>query len=119
MDADRPAPRDETKLTEQPALTFSTGLIWLIVGGLLTLVAVGVLIPQAVSDLPLHGLSLATAIVDVVLYALMIVVRFTVPVTHLRRRLGLLAIGMLAIAGLSLATVVIVAFASASAAAVV
>jgi hypothetical protein len=112
MDADRPEPHDETRMTEQPALTFSTGLIWLIVGGLLTAIAIGVLIPEAVAGLPPRWLPWAAAIADVVIYALMFVARFTVPVTHLRRRLGLLAIGMLAIAAISLASVLIVAFAA-------
>jgi hypothetical protein len=59
--------------------------------------------------LPPRGLPLAAAIVVVVLYALMYVVRFTVPVTRLRRRLGLMAIAMLASAAISLATVIVVA----------
>ena len=112
MDADRPEPRDETRMTEQPALAFSTGTIWLVVGGLLTAIALGVLIPEAVTGLPPQGVPLAAAIVDVVLYALMFVARFAVPVTRLRRRLGLLAIGMLAIAAISLGSVLIVAFAA-------
>src|SRR4051795_2569624 len=103
MDDDRPPPRDETKVTEQPSLTFSTGLIWLVVGGLFTAVALGVLIPQAVAGLPPRGVPLTAAIVDVLLYAGMVVVRFVVPVPRLRLRLGLLAIGMLAIAAVSLA----------------
>ena len=108
-DDDRPPPRDETRLTEQPALTFSTGRIWLVVGGFFTAIALGVLIPETVMGLPPHGLPLAAAIVVAVLYALMYVVRFTVPVTRLRRRLGLMAIAMLASAAISLATVIVVA----------
>ena len=111
-DADRPPQRDETRLTEQPSLTFSSGRIWLVVGGLFAAIALGVLIPEAVLGLPPHGLPLAAAIVVVLLYALMLVARFAVPVTRLRRRLGMLAIGMLAIAAVSLATVIVVAFSS-------
>ncbi len=114
MDADPPPPRDPTKLTEQPSLTFSTGRIWLVVGGLFTAIALAVLIPQAVAGLPPQWVPLAAAIIDVALYAGMIVVRFRVPVVRLRRRLGLLAIGMLAIAAVSLAAVLIVGFASVS-----
>ena len=112
MDDDRPPPRDETKVTEQPSLTFSTGRIWLVVGGLFTAVALAVLIPQTIAGLPPRGVALAAAIVDLLLYVGMIVVRFTVPVPRLRLRLGLLAIGMLAIAAVSLAAVLIVGFAS-------
>ena len=109
---DRPPPPDETKVTEQPALTFSTGLIWLVVGGVFTAIAIAVLIPQAIAGLPPRGVPIAATIVDVVLYAGMVVVRFAVPVTRLRLRLGLLAIGMLAIAAVSLAAVLIVGLAS-------
>jgi len=109
---DRPPPHDETKVTEQPALTFSTGRIWLVVGGLFTAVALAVLIPQAIAALPPRGVPIAAAIIDVILYAGMIVARFTVPVTRLRRRLGLMAIGMLAIAAVSLAAVLVVGLAS-------
>jgi hypothetical protein len=109
---DRPPQRDETRLTEQPSLTFSTGRIWLVVGGLFAAIALGVLIPEIVLGLPPRGLPLAAAIVVVLLYALMLVARFAVPVTRLRRRLGMLAIGMLAIAAVSLAAVIVVAFSS-------
>lgn len=112
MDADQPSPHDETRLTEQPALAFSTGRIWLVVGGFLTAIALGVLIPEAVIGLPPRGLPLVAAATIVALYALMFAVRFRVPVTRLRRRLGLLAMGMLLIAAISLATVLVVAFSS-------
>jgi ABC-type transport system involved in cytochrome c biogenesis permease subunit len=114
---DQPAPLDPTKVTEQPALTFSTGRIWLVVGGLFTVIALAVLIPQTVAGLPPVGVPLAAAIVDLLLYAGMIAARVVVPVTRLRRRLALMAIGMLAIAAVSLAAVLIVGFAAASAAA--
>jgi hypothetical protein len=109
-DDDRAPQRDETRLTEQPSLTFSTGRIWLVVGGLFAVVALGVLIPQAVQGLPPVGVPLAAAIAVVVLYAGMFVARFVVPITRLRLRLGLLAVGLLAIAAVSLAAVIVVAF---------
>ena len=114
MDPDQPPPRDETKVTEQPSLTFSTGRIWLIVGGLFTAIALAVLIPQIVAGLPPRGVPLAAVIIDLVLYAGMIVARVVVPVTRLRLRLSLMAIGMLAIAAVSLAAVLIVAFSAVS-----
>jgi hypothetical protein len=112
MDADRPAPRDETRLTEQPSLTFSTGRIWLVVGGFFTAIALGVLVTEAVIGLPPAGLALGASIAVVVLYAGMYVARFAVGVPRLRLRLGLMAAAMLAIAVVSLATVIIVAFSS-------
>lgn len=112
MDPDPPPPLDPTKMREQPSLTFSTGRIWLVVGGLFTVVALGVLVPQTIAGLPPRGVALTAAIVDVVLYAGMVVVRFVVLVPRLRLRLGLLAIGMLAIAAVSLAAVLVVAYAS-------
>lgn len=112
MDADRPAPHDETRVTEQPSLTFSTGRIWLVVGGLFSAIALAVLVAEAVVGLPPDGLPLAASVAVVVLYASMYVARFTVPVTRLRRRLGLMAIAMIAIAVVSLGTVIVVAFSS-------
>lgn len=112
MDADRPAPRDETRLTEQPALTFSTGRIWLVVGGFFAAIALAVLVTEVVMRLPPVGLPLAASIVVVLLYASMYAARFAVPVTRLRLRLGLMAIAMLGIAVVALATVIIVAFSS-------
>lgn len=114
MSDDQPPPRDETRLTEQPSLTFSTGRIWLIVGGLFTAIALAVLIPQAIAGLPPRWVPVTAVVIDVLLYAGMIVVRLVVSVSRLRRRLGLMAIGMLAIAAVSLAAVLIVGFASVS-----
>lgn len=119
MDADLPPAQDPTRVTEQPALSFSTGRIWLIVGGLFTVVALAVLIPQIVIGLPPRGVPLAAVIVDLVLYAGMVVARLVVPVPRLRLRLALMAIGMLAIAAVSLAAVLIVGFAAAVSASVV
>ena len=108
MPADEtPPPRDETRLTEQPALTFSTGRIWLVVGGLFTAIALAVLIPEAISGLQPQWVTVAAVVVDVLLYVGMILARLLVPVTRLRRRLGLMAIGMLSIAAVSLAAVLV------------
>jgi hypothetical protein len=98
---------DPTSIREQPSLTTSSGRIWLIVGGLFTVIALAVLIPLAVAGFPPRGVALAGAIAAGTLYLGMIVVRLTVPAGRLR--LGLLAGGLLAIATLSLAAVVIVA----------
>ena len=114
MSESQPPPQDPTRVTQQPALTFSTGRIWLVVGGLFTAIALAVLIPQTVAGLAPRGVALAAAVVDVLLYVGMVVVRLVVPVTRLRLRLTLLAVGLLAIAAVSLAAVLIVGFAAAS-----
>lgn len=98
-------PRDPTRVREQPSLTTSTGAIWLIVGGLFTAVSLAVLIPM--TALPPPGLALGAAIAIGLLYAGMVAVRVAVPAG--RRRLGLLAIGMLLIAAVALGTSLVVA----------
>jgi hypothetical protein len=99
---------DPTRLKNQPSLTTSSGSIWLIVGGLVTVVALGVLIPMAALDMPPAGLPLVAVILDVTLYVAMVIVRLTTPFGRLR--LGLMAIALLAIAAISLGTVIAVAF---------
>jgi hypothetical protein len=98
-------PRDPTRLREQPALTTSTGAIWLVVGGFFVVVSGVVLLFLA--HLPPAGLAVGALIADLVLYAAMLVVRFTV--RRRRAMLGTLAILMLAIAAVSLAAVLVVA----------
>lgn len=92
-------------MRDQPALTKSSGLIWLVVGGLFTVIALGVLVP--LTQLPPPGVALIAAIVVAALYAGMWLVRFVVAPG--RRRLTLMAVGMLAIASVSLAATLIVA----------
>ncbi|TAL45643.1 MAG: hypothetical protein EPN91_01765 [Salinibacterium sp.] len=96
---------DPTRIVNQPSLTVSTGRSWLIVGGIFTAIAEGVLI--AMTALPPLGLALAAAIAIGLLYFGILVVRLTVRPG--RRRLGMMAIGMLAIALISLVTATIVA----------
>lgn len=96
---------DPTRIREQPALTRSRGTIWLVVGGLFAAVALAMLIPM--TRLPNGGVALASAIVVAALYLGMVVARLAVP--EARRRLNLLAIGMLLIAAVSLTGVAIVA----------
>jgi hypothetical protein len=100
---------DPTRQRDQPALTTSSGRIWLIVGGLLALISVVVLVPLI--GMPPHGVALAGAIAIVVLYAGMAATRVFVPSGRLR--LGLLATGMLATAAVALAAVLVVAATSA------
>jgi hypothetical protein len=100
-------PVDPTRVRDQPALTTSRGLSWLILGGLLTLISLGVLVPMAVLRMPPLGVAGTAAVVVGVLYLCMIIVRFATPPSRLR--LALLAIDMLAIAFVSLLAVVLVA----------
>jgi hypothetical protein len=100
-----PAGADPTRVREQPALTTSTGAIWLIVGGLFAAVSLGVLIPMA--TLPGGTVAVVGAIIVAVLYLGMVAVRFAVPSG--RRRLGMRAVGMLLIAAVALGAVLIVA----------
>jgi hypothetical protein len=99
---------DPTRVVNQPALTTSTGRSWLLLGGLFTLIALGVLIPM--TALPPRGVALVAAILVAALYLGMLVVRATVPAG--RRRLGMMASGMIGLALVSLVASIIVAFAA-------
>lgn len=96
-------PGDPTRQREQPALTTSPGTVWLVVGGLFALVSLGVLVPMVA--LPGGGVALAAAIIVAVLYVGMVVARFVAPPG--RRRLGVLAVGMLAMARVALVGVLV------------
>ena len=100
---------DPTRQRNQPALTTSSGLIWLILGGLLAAISLVVLIPML--DFAPHGVALAAVVAIVVLYVGMVVVRFAVAPGRLR--LGLMAAGMIAIALVALGAVVAVALVAA------
>jgi hypothetical protein len=90
---------------DQPALTTSSGRSWLILGGLLALIAVAVLIPL-LSHKP-TGVALFGLCVIVALYAAMVVVRIN---AHPGRiMLGLLAALMIAIAVVGVACVGVIA----------
>ena len=95
---------DETKVTNQPALTTSTGRSWLLMGGLFTAIVLAMLI--AMTTLPPPGVALVAAIVVGALYLGMIVVRLTVAPG--RRRLALLSAGMLGIAVVALVAALII-----------
>lgn len=96
---------DPTKVTNQPALTSSTGRSWLILGGLLSGIAVAILVPML--TMKPAGIALFGIVAIVVLYAAMVVVR--VGTKPGRRRLWLLAGSMLAIALTALVCIIAVA----------
>ena len=97
---------DPTQVRNQPALTTSSGTIWLVVGGLFTAIALGVLVPM--TALPPGGVALGAAVADVVLYAVIVAARWLAPAGPIRLRL--MAVAMLAIAAVSLGATLVVAF---------
>jgi hypothetical protein len=101
---------DPMRQADQPALTTSSGRIWLIVGGLAALAGLIVLVPMAVAKLPPPGVAIGGAILVAVSYAAMIVVRFATPPG--KGRLNLLLVLMLALVGIALVASAIVAFAA-------
>lgn len=96
--------RDETRVTEQPALTTSTGREWLILGALLAAVSLAVLLPLSGMhvDLPLGGAGLV-----LLLLIGMGVVRAAIP--RRRARLFTLAVLFGLMAVVSLASVLVAA----------
>ncbi len=83
-----------TRVRDQPSLTTSTGKSWLILGGLLSVIAIAVLVPLL--SQPPAGLALFGICAIVALYAAMVVVRLNV--RSVRVMLGWLAALMIAIA---------------------
>jgi hypothetical protein len=94
-----------TRVRDQPSLTTSSGRSWLILGGLLSAIAVAVLIPL-LSQKP-AGLALFGICAIVALYAGMIVVRLNVRPG--RSMLGWLAALMIAIAVIGVVCVGLIA----------
>lgn len=93
------------RVRDQPALTTSTGKSWLILGGILSLIAVAVLVPLLSQEPP--GVALFGICAIVALYAAMVVVRFNAAPG--KRMLGWLAALMIAIAVIGVICVGIVA----------
>jgi hypothetical protein len=93
------------RVRDQPSLTTSTGKSWLILGGLLSLIAIGLLIPML--GLAPSGVAVFGICAVVACYAGMIVTR--VNARPGRWMLGLLAFFMIAIALIGLICVGIVA----------
>jgi hypothetical protein len=100
-----PNSSDSPKVTQQAALTTSTGRIWLVIGGILTVICLGFLwqmreigracpfiepAPPGCLDGRLTSAPIIGIAIIVLLYAAMVVVRFTVE--RLRVRLAVMAI---------------------------
>jgi hypothetical protein len=97
--------RDPTKVTSQPALTSSSGAIWLLVGGLFAAICLSVLIPMCWLDPP--GTAFVGVVAVIALYAAMVITRLMVRARRLRLRL--LAIFMLSMAVIVLVCLGVVA----------
>lgn len=92
---------DPTLVRNQPALTSSSGLVWIIVGGILAVTGIAVLAPLIGLGPPgvaVGGIALLSAI-----YLVMVAVRFTT--AGGRFRLAIMATCMIAIAVVGLVTV--------------
>lgn len=98
-------PPDPTLMRNQAALTTSPGTIWLVVGGILTVVSLVVLVPMI--QLPPPGVGAGGAIAVTLLYAAMLIIRYAVPPGRLR--LFALAGAFLLIATIALVVALIVA----------
>ncbi|RFA23398.1 hypothetical protein [Subtercola boreus] len=99
------APLDPTRVTSQPALTTSTGRIWLIVGGLFAAISAAVLF--FLLPFTPHGLAAVALIVIVLLYASMVITQLVT--RRGRPRLGILAALMILMAVTALAAVLVLA----------
>lgn len=95
---------DPTRIREQRSLSNSTGTIWLVVGGLFTLISAVLFVLLASLEPALAFTGLAIVLV---LYVVMIAVRLVVP--EGRRRLALMAACMLATAATALVLIAIIA----------
>lgn len=96
---------DPTRVTSQPSLTTSTGRIWLVVGGLFALIAAVVLV--FLLSFPPAGLAATALALVVLLYAAMVITQLVT--RRGRPRLGILAALMIAMALVSLGSVLVLA----------
>jgi hypothetical protein len=94
---------DPTFVRNQPALTRSTSRIWLIAGAILSAVALVIL--GLLLELDPRAATIGIVVV-IALYLAMIAIRVTVRDSRLR--LGLLAAGMLSIAGAALTVITLI-----------
>jgi hypothetical protein len=99
-----PEQPDPTLIRNQPSLTTSSGLIWLVVGGLFA--AISIVVLAFLVDLQPVGLALGGIVATVALYLSMILVRLFVARPQLR--LGLLATAMLLMAAISLVCTLVI-----------
>lgn len=95
---------DPTRITNQPALTSSSGRIWYILGGLFAAISIGVL--ALLIGIGAPGVAWFGIIAVAALYLVMLLVGLTTAPG--RRRLGLLATAMLAMAAVALGCVIVI-----------
>lgn len=92
--------RDPTRMINQPSLQTSSGRIWLIMSGLLAVASLVPLVMLVGAGGPSAPVALTTAVAVVVLYGVILVLRFAIP--HRRRRLWWLAACTLMMAAIAL-----------------
>jgi O-antigen/teichoic acid export membrane protein len=107
---EEPGPPDSLRVRDQPALTTSSGRIWLVVGGLFALITVIVLVPML--GLEPEGVAGVGIFLTVGLYLAMVLARY-IPAGRLR--LGVMATAMIGIAVVALLCIVLIALAEWSA----
>lgn len=93
-------PHDPTRMANQPALTTSSGTVWIVVGALFALATAYPLSALLLFD---PGASfvvaLITAVAVVALYVMIVITRFTVPAGRKRlRRMAAFFLAMAAVA---------------------
>lgn len=101
---------DPTKMRNQPALTTSSGRIWIVVGAITTALCLVVLVPLAKE--PTLGIAVFAIVADVVLYACMVAVHLTVRTGSFR--LWVIAVLFGLIVAITLVVVVVIAITSAA-----
>lgn len=102
-----PREPDPTKMQNQPALQTSSGLIWVVMGGLFAALSLVPLILLIVAAGESRLVAIVTAALVALLYALLIVLRFAIP--RGPRRLWWLAACMLTMAAIALIGVLVCA----------
>jgi hypothetical protein len=103
---EEPGPHDSLRVRDQPALTTSSGRIWLLLGGLLALVTV-VVLTTLLSSEP-QGVALTGIVLTLALYVVMLLAML---VSAARRRLGVMAFGMIGIALVALVCLCVIGYA--------
>lgn len=93
------------RLRDQPALTTSTGRVWLIMGGLFAAIALLLLVPML--EFEPQGVADVAIAAVLVLYGGIVLARLVVPPG--RRRLGIMAACMLTMAFVALLAVIVIA----------
>jgi hypothetical protein len=96
--------KDPTKVTNQPSLTTSTGKSWLILGGIMS--GIAVILLWALQQVNSTGVAIVGIVVILLLYVAMVELRLLV--RRVRLRLLLMAICFGSIAAVALVCVLVI-----------